>query len=563
MNPSASHLRLIGGYSREIAAVLAIAFAGCLGILWMTRDGVGLSPDSRGYFHAAENFAAGRGPLMPAGNGQMTLQTHLAPGYGVWLGTIRAATGADVRSIARFWNAIAWFVSIGLVALGVWMASGRKRAPTLMAAALAALSGPMLLTHVMLWSESTFIACLLTTVVALGMHVGTSRWSTIVVAGLATAGALMCRYAGASLVLAGTWAVFGLANAPLRRRLLDTFVFGLLSCAPMLAWIIYGKLQTGTTANRELAFKGLPTLDHLTSFLSTLGSFTAFSSGKWPVWTIGAIAAGLLVFVALAAWLLERFIRTGTQAAVSAHGRLAPTWLFVLVYPLFLLFSISFFDAHTPLDARILAPWHAALIVAVVGSIAAGPSAWRRLTGMGFVVVLVLQLVGAITFLSNSSRDSLGFAAEWWNRSPAIAWLRTVEPNTPIYADIPEAVDFLVDQQWAKPLFRTLNPSTKRRATPADIDKALSGIRRELGLDPGRGYVVYFKPKRAREKYTIAPDQLIERLGLEVVKKFDGDDSIILGPTERTRLLAIEHREKDRWYAGESSTQPAEPTDDR
>ncbi len=542
--------------------VLAIALLGCVGILWMTRDGVGLSPDSRGYFHAAENFAAGRGPLMPAGNGEMTLQTHLAPGYGVWLGTIRAITGADVRGIGRFWNAIIWFANVGLIAAIVWRGANRRRGPVLIAAALAALSGPLLLTHVMLWSESTFIACLLVTLLALSFHIGKPRWQTVVIAGLATAGALMCRYAGASLVIVGVWAIFGLCAASRNRRIIDCAVFGLLACGPTLAWIVYGKLRTGTTANRELAFKGLPTAEHVQSFFSTLGSLSTLSMGSWYAWMPSALLTISIVSVALVAWLFERFTRTSTQAADGSHGRLAPAWLFVFAYPPFLIFSICFFDAHTPLDARILAPWHAALIAAVVGSLAAGVPTWRRLAGYIAIPILVLQLVGAVTFLGNRNRDVLGYSAQWWNRSPVLAWLRTLDKDTPIYADIPEAVDFLVDDLWAKPLMRTENPSTKKKASPADIDKALSGIRRELGLSPGRGYVVYFKPKRAEKMKTISAAELTKRLGLAVAKTFEGDDAIILGPTDATRQLATENREKDLWYAGQSATQPADANDD-
>jgi hypothetical protein len=539
--------------------VFAIALVSSIGVLWMTRDGIGLSPDSRGYYHAANNVAAGVGPLIPDGSGKPTLQTHLAPGYGVWLGALRGITGGDVRQLARWWNAAALVLNVGLVAFIVWHATARWRLPTLMAAALAALSGPVLLVHVSLWSESTFILCLLTTLASLSLHIGTPRWSTLIVAGLATAGALMCRYAGASLVLAATWALFGISSASLRKRLLDCVMFGLISCGPMLAWIIYGKLRTGTTANRELAFKGLPTPDHVSSFFSTIGSFSIFSSNTRVISSTGAAITIGIVLVSLVAWLLERFSRSSTLAASSAYGRLAPAWLFVFVYPAFLIFSISFFDALTPLDARLLAPWHAALIVAVVGSIATSFPLWRRLGGKVLIGVIILQLIGAVTFLGSSSRNALGYSAQWWVKSPAIAWLRAIEPKgVPMYADIPEAVDFLVDDQWAKPLFRTVNGSTKRRASAADLDKALSGLRRELGLDPGMGYVIYFKPKRAIEKFTISPDELSDRLGLQVIKTFD-DNCIILGPTPRTRELAIEHREKDLWYAGKSVPEDAEP----
>ncbi|MFT3784994.1 MAG: hypothetical protein QM770_02355 [Tepidisphaeraceae bacterium] len=530
-----------------IVAIALLALVGAAAVLWVTRDGIGLSPDSRGYLQAARNLAAGRGPLIPDGSGRLVLQTHLAPGYAAILSTFQKTLG-DTLAPARMFNAALWVLNISLLSMIAYRTTGRSRVAALVAGGLATLSVPMLQTHVMLWSEPTFIAGLLVTLLALGRHVTKPTIGTLIIASLATALALMCRYAGASVVLLGGLTLLLLTNAPFVLRLLQAFVFSALSCGPMLAWIVYGKLKTGgNAANRELAWKGLPGMDKWLEGASTLGGMTLPTSGNAIIYGIGAAVSLGVIAIALLGW------RGGRRATESTDVSLAPAWLFVFVYPLFIVFSISFFDALTPMDVRILSPWHVALIGACVGSIAARRDHrdWRKAGVALSGAVLVLQAIGAAGWI-RSGQDKLAFAAPSWKHSQMLAWLRTLPTETHVYADRPEAVELWIDGQFAKPLPRTMNPSTKKKFTPADYDKALSGIRIDLGLRPESGVIVFFTPGVAAKKNLVEPKQLAADLGLEVVKDF-GKDGIAYGPTPRTRELALDRYEGDLRYAGLSA----------
>src|SRR5207248_8022349 len=62
-------------------AAIALPLLGAAVVLLVTRDGPGLSPDSRGYLVAAELAAHGQGVSIRSGDGKIVPLTHLAPLY--------------------------------------------------------------------------------------------------------------------------------------------------------------------------------------------------------------------------------------------------------------------------------------------------------------------------------------------------------------------------------------------------------------------------------------------------------------------------------------------------
>ncbi len=481
--------------------VTLLAAASAIVILWVTAVGIGLSPDSRSYLNAAKYTALGHGPYAPDSSGDLNLITHFPPLYGMVLGVGEFLFGS-ATAVSRWLNAFYYAAAVLLSAGLVWRGTGGSRAMTLLAAGLACLSVSMLATHLMLWSEPQFIATMLTGFWCIGRHFHKRSMLLLIAGSLAVAAAFLTRYAGASLLLAGGVSLFFLSPYSWKRRFLDAAIFSILTAGPMLAWLMLSKPEDGNAANRSIVFHP-PTGDHIRSFISTLGSFTGprvqSDAVNYPF-------MGFTVVIAvLALWEFRR--RVDTWLTLPA--------VFAVVYPLFLLVSISWFDLLTPLDTRILSPWHACLIVVCVGVLG---RVWsprpaidgRRKVWVGIaVVVLASQFVGASLFLSKARDESLHFNSTRWRNSPMIRAISELPADAVVYCNASDVVWYRT-RRTTRSFPRVKDPST---GLPVDeYPRRLRSMREALSV--AGGYVCYFDSMGTRNKYLVPRDRLARDLDL-------------------------------------------------
>lgn len=88
-----------------ISVIILLSFFGILSILYVTKLGVGTSPDLIVYIGAARNLLQGKGLSIPFGQMIDAPMTHHAPLYPVFLGVI-GLTNIDPLIGARWLNAI-------------------------------------------------------------------------------------------------------------------------------------------------------------------------------------------------------------------------------------------------------------------------------------------------------------------------------------------------------------------------------------------------------------------------------------------------------------------------
>jgi hypothetical protein len=118
--------------------------------------------------------------------------------------------------------------------------------------------------------------------------------------------------------------------------------------------------------------------------------------------------------------------------------------LYIFGYLASVLFSISLFDASTPLKVRILAPVYLPLLLLLVN---AGAWMWRRFgrAGQGTVAALALIIfsvsaLGQARTVTELSKGGTGFASFKWYDSKVMAYLRGLPAGTIIYTNEPGAV---------------------------------------------------------------------------------------------------------------------------
>jgi hypothetical protein len=128
-----------------------IAITGIALILWITPLGAGVQPDSIVYINGASSLSSGKGF---SNNGIPV--THFPPLYSIILATANLFVRNFVQA-ARILNAILFGINAGLVALAVYLSSGRNYLTASCACLFFLVSAPLLVMHAWALTEPLFI----------------------------------------------------------------------------------------------------------------------------------------------------------------------------------------------------------------------------------------------------------------------------------------------------------------------------------------------------------------------------------------------------------------------
>jgi hypothetical protein len=194
---------------------------------------------------------------------------------------------------------------------------------------------------------------------------------------------------------------------------------------------------------------------------------------------------------------------------------------FLLIYPAFLVTSITFFDANTPLDVRILSPYYVAALVLAAPSVEsiARTVARRRLprASVGVIAGIAILLAAAQSarLILSGYREGIGFNAASWRRSEILAWVHPLPSDTLIYSNSPEAVYLLTGRSAVRiPRVLRLSDRTMNSSYGAELASMSRALLERDGL------VVMFSTVRGVSMPTSI--QLRDELALTPV--FEGAD---------------------------------------
>ncbi len=472
-----------------LLALITLSVIGATAVLFSTRWGIGLSPDSVVYIGAARNLLSGNGLSVPSYSGEFTPMTQYPPLFSIWLAGI-GYIGIDPMDGARWLNALLFAANITLVGLVVY-ASTRSLLPSIFGSLLMMGSLPAVQIHSMAWSEPLFIFFGILGLFLLALYMEKPRYVILAVSSMAVALAFLARYAGIALVATGVIAILLLSKYPWRKRLFDVGVFCTISCVPMILWIIRNLVVAGTATNREVAFHPLTT-EHLRAAVDTISTWLlpvrVPPSTRWVSLLI-VVTMVILIFV-LSKREMRRDERKNPEGPTGLPALLG---FFILNYGLLLLVSISFFDVHTPVDNRILSPVYVATLTLVLclspnlsTTLIQGRSI--RIALIIFCVVFsVSHLLGVIPWLTHSYSNGIGYASRAWKQSALIEHINGLDSKVPIFTNGPDAV-YILTGRPAYMIPSKVDPGT--RLVNSNYPYDLATMRKELEM--GKGVLVYF-----------------------------------------------------------------------
>ena len=462
----------------SLASSLTLGLLAILGVflfLKATPEGLGLSDDSIAYLAGARSLLAGDG-YREAWLESNQPVTHFPPAFSGTLALI-GLLGADPLNGARLLNTLLFGVNAALLGLLGWRAT-KSSVAGIVLAALFVVNDPLLRVHAVAMSEPLFLFFSLLAFLSFDNYLSpcsddfsrpmlTNKFVTtwLILTGILSSLAYLTRYSGLALVATFVVALI-LLNDTWKKRFTSVAIF-LAGFVPLvLAWSLRNRMVAGNATNRTAVWHPVKA-ETLEQGLRTFSEFLVpVEEWRREMFKTPGIFIAIIVVILLAilAWILvnglRRFFRPSTpmpEVIGFTNG------LYIFGYLASVLFSISLFDASTPLKVRILAPVYLPLLLLLV---CAGTRMWKRRPRAGRVIVVGLALLvfsvsalGQGRTVAELSKGGTGFASFKWYDSKVMDYLRGLPEGIPIYTNEPGAV-YLYTGRGCRVLPERVDPVT-------------------------------------------------------------------------------------------------------
>ena len=187
--------------------------------------------------------------------------------------------------------------------------------------------------------------------------------------------------------------------------------------------------------------------------------------------------------------------------------------------------TISFFDASTPVDMRLLLPIFCILIVGVFSLMwAISQKLKRPVVWWGFLLFATLAIFlkssDAILSATAMQENGLGYTSRQWKNSENLAFVRLLPKGIKIYSNGSDAIKFLT-QRPALNLPKSTNPVTME--TNSLDGKEIEAMCKEI-LDK-KAILVYFKT--INRNYLPTQEEIESTCKIPILRTFD--DGIVVG----------------------------------
>lgn len=431
------------GYKVFLLAVISILGIGVL--LFSTIWGIGISPDSTVYITAARNLSNGLGYTQVSSQGELIPVRVFLPLYPALL-SVFGVFGIDPLQGARGLHSFLFGINIFLAGFLVYRYTHGSLWASLLCSFLFLFSNHMLYIHSVALTEPLFVFLGLLGLFGLTRHIENPKPLLLLGSSLAMGLAFFTRYPGIVWIPASMVGLFLLSKKTARARITDCLVFGFISGLPVALWSMRNLILFGDLTNRKMAFH-LITLGHIRSALNTLSMWLLPSEVPETMrWIFLGVAAGAL-FLSIAIWVRKDQNLRNWDAMKSYIGSL-PFLLaaFILCYGIFLIVSISFFDALVQPNRRVLSPVFAAGLIL---ALCIGHRLYSSYPKKGVIQVTILAisivLLGSYIcrgtkWILNVHESGQGYASKTWKESEIIEKIRNLPAEIYVYSNGADAI---------------------------------------------------------------------------------------------------------------------------
>lgn len=443
-------------------------------VLLSTRWGPAVSDDTFRYIASAQSLADGKGLGWPTPQGDIVPLTGYPPLVS-WVLVPFLFVDIDALTAMRFLHASLFAVFIVLSGLLVTRTT-RMAGFGLGVALLILVSDVFLEVFSAAMSEALYLTLSAAGMYFLVSYTQESKQLRLIAAACATGLAFLTRYVGLALVLALVIGLLLHSQRNLRRKLRDATLFLAITTIPMAAWIVRNTAMAGVPAGRELSWYGVrPSV-----FAQGLRTFMLWFVPGRLIQAREALAFGiLLVLLLLIGIRLVALRRRSGPVFDTSTAKLLSIMLFGLILLTVTIYLITglLLPTPVPLDKRIMAPVHAAVLILLSLGLA---GIWRMASRIGRILVVAFSLLfflfyayRAFQSVQYMHREGFGYTSRGWHSSEAIEFVRQ-NMELPIYSNAATAI-YLWTGRVTNPLLPMLQmqPHFKEKCAVAIIFNAI------------------------------------------------------------------------------------------
>jgi hypothetical protein len=322
----------------------------------------------------------------------------------------------------------------------------RSEITSIFAALTLAVATSFINLHLIALSEPLFILLVLGSFGVLGAYFEKPSIKLLLVAGWLAALSILTRYVGIAVIATGLLTIAVIEKTSFRTRVKNLSIYLSVSLSLFLLWTARNVVQFESMTNRALVYHPLEWGNRKLGFETIAGWFT------WtPMAYKTTIAiSGLFLFVIFMWWLWLgwKLILSQTVKPNQVNGFrfVFMLNLFSLIYLAGILFSLTFFDASTRLDGRILAPVYVAFLCALFTMLGSLSVRWQWVGGIISIFIIVVNLPNTFNSLSDYIQNGRGFTGQSWQTSKAVAFVRAAPLESVIYSNQGMALYFLTNR---------------------------------------------------------------------------------------------------------------------
>jgi 4-amino-4-deoxy-L-arabinose transferase-like glycosyltransferase len=426
--------------------LVLLALSGTFLILYATPQGMGLSDDSIAYVAGARSILSGQG-YREAWLASNQPVTHFPPGFSTVLALV-GITGLDPLRGTRLVNSLLFGANIFLFGIIGWRMTRSQIAGFALAVFLL-VNGSLFRVHTAAMSEPLFIFFTLAAFLSFWKYFTPPSLKSrenggevrsggfLFLSTILTAFAYLTRYAGLALlatflvslfVLHGTW----------KKRFISAGIF-LAGFVPFaLAWGIRNRLLTDNATNRTLVYHPI-SMENVQLGISNFAAFI-LPVEEWrkmliKVPNLFAILLAVIV-LALLIWIIFKGSKKFFKPATEMPEVLSfVSTLYIFGYLASILSSMTWFDASTKFQLRILAPVYVCLLIMLIYF---GWQLWQKQNLISILLSLIIFSLSIYNFtdtLTQLRKGGQGYASFQWFDSEAMDFLSQLPERTRIYSN--------------------------------------------------------------------------------------------------------------------------------
>lgn len=341
--------------------LVIISIYGAFTFLYFSDSEIGVSWDSVHYMTSAESFCRGEGFIVPIlywqDDGYVKPLTHYSPFYPFVIACVMQL------GLTSFYAAY-WLLFL-LLALNIFLVSliiykiGHSRISAFIIIALLLCSRSFIGIHYAVLSDALFLFFFLLFIYLFLEFIEHRVFPILIGISIIAAFASLTRYVGITLILSGL--VVLLIDNREQKRNIFVFLFG--SILPLALWFFRSFLLTLNPFSRQF------NVNYIISERICEGLATFFC---WffpcEIVYLSKLILAVLIFIALfyiALFIVRKSDKMLTKIDNAIHLKFATQFfiIFSVIYVVFLMISVSFFDVAIPFNNRIFSPIYVSFLI--------------------------------------------------------------------------------------------------------------------------------------------------------------------------------------------------------